>query len=266
MTVKKIINICFCIDAAFLLSMPVSAADGALYTDPDTGYSVYIRDDADLLSDEEEAKLTEDMKPVTEYGNAVFVSSTAPYSTSVQELAKGYYRTYSGTDSGTLFLVDMYKRYIYIFSDGAVYQTVTRSYADTITDNTYAKASRGLYYECASEAFTQIHTLLEGGKIARPMKVITNILMAVCIAVILNYELVMISRRKKYAVPQAAAAAISSFAAIAAIRPIFQKLTKTYIPPVSSSGGGSYHGGSSGGGGFSGGGGGSSGGGGGHRF
>ena len=98
------------------------------------------------------------------------------------------------------------------------------------------------------------------------MKVITNILMAVCIAVILNYELVMISRRKKYAVPQAAAAAISSFAAIAAIRPIFQKLTKTYIPPVSSSGGGSYHGGSSGGGGFSGGGGGSSGGGGGHRF
>ena len=267
---KRIIDLCFCIIiAVFVLVLPVCAESGALYTDPDTGYSVYIQDDADLLSDEEEAKLVEDMKPVTEFGNAVFVSNTK-YNSSTPQLAKEYYRTYSGTDSGTLFMVDMYNRYIYIYSDGEIYKTVTRSYADTITDNTYAKASKELYYECASEAFGQIHTLLEGGKIARPMKVITNILMAVCIAVILNYELVMISRRKKYVSAEAAAAAISSFAAIAAITPKFLKVTKQYIPPATtSSGGGSssggFSGGGGGGGGFSGGGG-SSGGGGGHRF
>ncbi|MBQ6489717.1 MAG: TPM domain-containing protein [Solobacterium sp.] len=265
---KRIIDLCFCIIAVFVLVLPVCAEGGPLYTDPDTGYSVYIQDDADILSPEEEAKLAEDMKPVTEFGNAVFVSNTE-YNSSTPQLAKEYYRTYSGTDSGTLFMVDMYNRYIYIYSDGEIYKTVTRSYADTITDNTYAKASKGLYYECASEAFGQIHTLLEGGKVARPMKVITNILMAVCIAVILNYELVMISRRKKYVSAAQAAEAISSFAAIAAITPKFLKRTKTYIPPASvSSGGGSSGGysGGGGGGGFSGGGGGSSGGGGGHRF
>lgn len=265
---KKIISICICAIAVFLPVLSVSAESGALYTDPDTGYSVYIQDDADLLSDEEEAKLVEDMKPVTEFGNAIFVSNTES-NNSTPQLARDYYRTYSGTDSGTLFMVDMYNRYIYIFSDGEIYKTVTRSYADTITDNTYAKASKGLYYECASEAFGQIHTLLEGGKIARPMKVITNILMAVCIAVILNYQLVMISRRKKYVSEKAAAEAITSFAAIAAVTPKFLKVTKQYIPPASSSGGGSssggYSGGGGGGGGYSGGSS-SSGGGGGHKF
>ena len=69
---KRIIDLLICITAVFVLVLPVFAEEGALYTNPDTGYSVYIRDDADLLSDEEEAKLAEDMKPVTEFGNAVF--------------------------------------------------------------------------------------------------------------------------------------------------------------------------------------------------
>ena len=45
-----------------------------IYDNPQTGYSVYINDAYDLLTEEEEANLLDDMIPITEYGNAGFVS------------------------------------------------------------------------------------------------------------------------------------------------------------------------------------------------
>lgn len=44
---------------------------------------------------------------------------------------------------GTVFAIDMDNRNIWIHSDGAVYQVVTKGYADTVTDNVYRYASRG---------------------------------------------------------------------------------------------------------------------------
>ena len=159
--------------------------------------------------------------------------------------------------NGTLFLIDMDNRELYIFSDGDVYRTVTTSYANVITDNIYTYASDGDYFTCADNAFDQIASLLEGQKIAMPMKYISNALLALLLSALLNYFLVsFLSRSRKCSDEELLSAGQASF--------VFRNAaakktttTKVYNPSSSGSGGGSSGGG---------GGGGSSGGGGGHSF
>lgn len=238
-------------------SAPDSDIGALCRQNPDTGYRIILEDDAGLMSEAERSQLLAQMLDITAYGNAAFKSVSSNY-LSASYFAKNYYHELFGQQSGTLFLIDMDNREIYIFSDGAVYRTITGSYADTITDNVYRYASDGDYYLCASKAFEQIHTLLEGRKIAQPMKYIGNALLALILAALINYFIVRAtSRGKKPAANEILQASSTGFA----FRNPQKHLTgqkKVYAP--SSSGG---HGG---GGGHSGGGGGHSGGGGGHRF
>ena len=63
--------------AVLTASLEARAQDSFFaYTNPDTNYVVYMNDEYDLLSDEEESKLINEMIPLTEYGNAGF--STVP--------------------------------------------------------------------------------------------------------------------------------------------------------------------------------------------
>ena len=161
----------FVLFLAFILTPGRALAYGAAYTDPDTGYQVVIDDEANLLISDEEERLAEEMRPVTAYGNAAFVS--VDYNAaSTSSFAEDYFDRTFGRQSGTVFVVDMDNRNIYIFSRGNVYETITNSRAETITDNIYRYASNGDYYACASAAYEQILTLLEGGRIAQPMKYI----------------------------------------------------------------------------------------------
>lgn len=236
-----------------------AAAATPAYTNDETGYSVIIEDDADLLTDSEEAALVSDMDDITEFGNVAFKSIDTNY-TSAPSYADSYYHEQFGKTSGTLFLIDMDNRKIYIFSDGDVYKIVTKSRAETITDNVYRYASNGDYYSCASEAYSQIYTILSGNAIAQPMKYISNALLAILIALLVNFIIISrVSRLRRVGIGPMIHAARSSFRYTQPdVR--FLNETKRYSPVQRSGGGGG------GGGGFSGGGGGSSGGGGGHSF
>lgn len=156
---------------------------------PDTGYQVVIEDNADLLTGEQENSLAAVMRDITAYGNVAFKTIDNNH-TSAESFARNYYKDQFGTKSGTLFLIDMDNRMLWIHSDGAVYRTVTKSYAETITDNVYRKASAADYYGCAVEVYGQIFTLLEGDRIAQPMKYISNILLAMILALLINYAVV----------------------------------------------------------------------------
>ncbi|MBR3002630.1 MAG: TPM domain-containing protein [Clostridia bacterium] len=149
-------------------------------------YKVIIEDDANLLTEVEESQLKAQMNELTEYGNIVFKSINDNHSTTASYASKYYHQTL-GTQSGTLFLIDMDNRKIYIFSDGENYKTITSSKAETITDNIYTYATKKQYYQCAKEAFSQIYILLEGGKIAEPMKYISNGLIAIMLALFVNF-------------------------------------------------------------------------------
>lgn len=262
-------KILFSAGMVFLLALtfPVLKAQAAatsteteepqLWENPETGYFVIVDDDAELLDASERQQLALEMQGVTEYGNAIFKSlDYNPYSTSY--FAEDYYHTCLGTASGVLFLIDMDNREIYIFSDGAVYRTITKAYAKTITDNVYRYASNGDYFSCASKAFSQIHTLLSGQKIAQPMKYLSNVLLALILAALINYFVAVRSSRTAKASKSEILASASTKFAFHNPRIQLTNQSKVYSPSSSGSGGGGRSGG--------GGGGGRSGGGGGHRF
>ena len=221
---------------------------------------IIIDDQEDLLTDAEEQMLKIEMYEVSKYGGVAFATVSQYSDTS--KYAKNLYRSYFGTDSGFLFLIDMGRRNIWIYSDGAIYRTINKAYANTITDNVYRYASRGEYYECAYHAFEQAATLLEGGRIAMPMKHTSNLLIALVCALLLNFALLLMQRKIGHAPVKETAAAMTTAAAVSIMSKRKTKSKKHLHVESDGSSGGGY----SGGGGGGGGGGGSSGGGGGHSF
>lgn len=240
-----------------------SVQGGDIYQNPDTGYRVVLEDDAQLLTKQERAELADIMKEITEYGNAAF-KSIEDNDTSAGAFAASYFRANFGTDSGTLLLIDMDNRKLWIHSDGAVYRIITTAYAETVTDNIYRYASKEEYFTCASECFSQIAALLRGQKIARPMKYISNLLLALCLALLFNFWLMNCLTRTKKARQEELLGNIQRGFSCTKPTAVFINKTKVYDPVSSDSGssGGSSGGGSSSGGSSSG----SSGGGGGHSF
>ncbi len=228
------------------------------YKNENTNYTAFIDDRALLLTDEEEKKLMNDMIPLTEYGHIAFVSiDENDYSTS--SYANTYYHEHFNQDSGSIFLIDMDNREIYIFSDGYNYKTITSSKAYSITDNIYTYASDEDYYTCASLAFSQMKALLSGGKILEPMRYTSNVFLALVISFFFSFIFVLSHSKIKKASDKSI---IKNCDISFTIGKTFAEKTgshRVYSPPSDSSSGG----GSSGGGG---GGGGSSGGGGGHSF
>lgn len=231
--------------------------DSLEYTNPDTGYRVLIEDKANLLKESDRQELLSEMEKITAYGHAAFHTIDANTGTA-ESYASGYYHNKFNQDSGVLFLIDMDNRKVYIFSDGAIYKTVTRTYANVITDNVYQYASNADYYTCASKVFSQVYDLLEGRRIAQPMKYVSNVLLAIVLALLINYIIVRLYAKAKAPSRNELLKGIFVDKKLTDTKATFDHETRKYDPVESSSGG------SSGGGG--GGGGGSSGGGGGHSF
>ena len=170
--------------AFFVLFIPnVSAYEK---TNEETNYRLLIEDDANLLNDSEKALLEETMMPLTKYGNIAFKSINSN-STSTSSYARSYYHNTFGTQSGTVFLIDMDNRVIYIFSDGANYRTITSAKANLITDNIYKLASRRDYYLCADRAYSQMLDLLEGRKISEKMRYISDIIIAIISSFLISF-------------------------------------------------------------------------------
>ncbi len=220
------------------LASALPARATALYSNPDTGYRVQIADDADLLSESEETLLRQTMQPITAYGNAAFESIDTNY-TSAELYAQSSYEKTFGNASGILFLIDMDNRYIYMYSDGLIYQTVTKDEMDTITDNVYSYASDKDYYKTASKAFEQVYALLEGRDIPRPMKYIGNAVFSIMIGMLIAFIIVSINSSLKSASVREMLASAARSVEITDPSEVFDKETKRYSPVESSSSGGS---------------------------
>ena len=225
------------------------------YINEETNYKAIIDDKASLLSEDEKNKLFEQMKPLTKYGHIGFVSTNNNYS-SVESFADSYYHSNFNKESGTIFIIDMSNRKIYIFSDGANYRIVTKGKAYSITDNTYTYATRSDYYGCASLAFEQINTILEGRKIAEPMRYTSNLFIALTLAFFFSFLYILSKSKMAKASNRSIVDNCDIEFTIGETSAIKTGQHSVYSPQSSSSGGG----------GGGGGGGGSSGGGGGHSF
>jgi len=249
---------CMLLPVLFDVLIPETRYDSSVVDPQDL---IVIRDDADLLTDGEEKQLYEHMLPITQYGGAAFYT-TEGYVSSTESYARKCYRENFGTKSGTIFVIDMYNRYLYIFSDGRIYNTVTKAKAETITDNVYLSARAGNYYRCAEKTFDQIAAILDGNQIPQPMKHISNALLSLAFSLVIVFAIANAKNRmqKESELRVYDEMARKKFTVGA---PVKKELVKTKRRIHVESSGGSSGGFSSGGGG---GGGGSSGGGGGHGF
>ena len=214
----------------------------------------WIQDDADLLSDAEEAALYQDMLPLCEYGLPMFCTTNQATS-DVEDQAERFLRQRVPLNgSGVVFVINMGVRQLTVYSDGAINRVVNAGEAETITDNVFRLAGRGEYYACAQRAFSQLTSLMRGERIARPMKLTSNVLLALVLALLLMY--VYISHKyetrpkagkiKGAALPVTAGAA-AAFAAVNLNRSA--RMTKQRKVDISSRSGGGGHGGHGGGGG-----------------
>ena len=231
---------------------------GFEYTNPQTGYCVYIDDSQGLLTDSEKAQLIEDMKPVTEYGSAGFVSCDNS-SVSTKKYAEDRYASVFGSESGSLLVIDMGMREFYIKNNGEISKIITNAYSNTISDNIYKYASDRYYYKFAEACFSQELQLLRGGRIAQPMRYISAGLIALILGLMLNFLILRAVTLPGKATSHEIIDAAKVDFILRNPQSRLTNSTRAYSPIRSSGGGG---GGSRGGGGFSGGG----GSGGGHRF
>ena len=118
-------------------------------------YRVYMQDDADLLTDEEEQRLIGVMEGLLPHGNVAFLS-TAKGSGPTAQKALDYRENTLGLPRRIpliLLIIDMKNREIYLFSQGSLESVITRSNATAITEEAARYLSGGKYYLGAEKAF-----------------------------------------------------------------------------------------------------------------
>lgn len=248
---KVIINILI---LTVFVAVPVQAADATysaveedkdylLYKNDVSGYEILIDDAADLLTESEEKQLVPYMAACSEGGFVLFVTTEKNGFGDPDKYADDYFQSRIPDESGILFLIDMDTRKLLFYGSGQYERTLGSSTLNIICDNTYNYASDGDYFGCAREAFTEAADVLEGKRIAAPMKYISNACLAILLALIINY---FIARKvSKAAKPSDFAIMNSLFNNFSFSDPkvTFLHESKRYSPRSSGSGGRSGGGG-----------------------
>ena len=182
--IKKLLCLVCVIAALFTVSVSVQAAVTPAYENPSTGYRVFIIDDADLLTDSEEKQLAEDMKPLAEYGNIAFWTTTEYYFNEIEQ-ARLKRKELFEFSSGCIFVINMDIRKLTLQSYGTINGLVGDSLARSITDNVSAYASNQQYYVCAKNAFEQVLTVCQQKHISEPLKISGYVVISLMLGLIL---------------------------------------------------------------------------------
>lgn len=208
-----------------------------LYKNDNSGYEILIDDAAGLFGEDEMDQLIPYMAKSSDGGFVMLVTTDYNEYGDADSYAGNYYRSLIPEESGILFLIDMDTRKLLFYSEGAYHNVLTSSIMNIIGDNIYRYATDGDYFTCAVEAFNEISDVLEGKRIAAPMKYISNAALAILLALIINY---FIARAvSKAARPSNASIVDSVFSEFNFSDPkvTFLNETRKYSPRSSGSGG-----------------------------
>ena len=219
----------------------------AQYTNPETSYQVLIIDELSLLTESEQAKLAEDMMPLTQYGHAVFWT-TDEYAYDAIDQARIKRKELYYFDSAAILAINMGSRKISIQTYGTIRDYINDSKARSITDNVSHYATSKDYYRCSQDAFQQMYRVVEGEYISEPMKYTSYAVISAMLGLIIALSIAFSKRfnplRRAY---QKASLMTAGTAVTGPIEAYEVKREKIYV----SSGSGSSSGGSGCGGGSS---------------
>ena len=233
-----------------LASLTCAYGEDVLEKNEETGYSLVINDEGDLIDRADMQAVTEAMRPILQYASVGFLTypSGGSSSNSATKAQKWGDSVFGSGTRFTVFIIDMSTRHLDIYASRPLSGILTAAEENSIADNVYRYATRGDYAGCAEEAFRQIDKVLQGEKIATPMKYVSNALLAVIAAIFAAYLLISGWARKEQEVSMPA---VVKGAAAGAATLVLGSTLKKVVHHESSSG----HGGGGGGGGFGGGGG-----------
>lgn len=155
-----------------------------------TGYKLYFYDGANLIGDDEVNEVIDKMYPVTEYGDVGFYTTDENTETGGEYFYNDVQYNWFGNDSSVILFIDMEDRYIWIQNYGSIKKSVSNSMAESITDNAYLLAGNEQYKECALQSFEQIYKVANGERIARPMKVICNVLLSLILSFLILFIII----------------------------------------------------------------------------
>lgn len=262
----KILSTLFIVPALFFCLCLTSKANAAIedpqytLTNEKTGYRVFYYDGAGLIDEGKREEVLNSMFPVTEYGDVGFYTTDENTKTGGESFYNDVQYDWFGDNSSILVFIDMEDRYLWLQNYGELRKTVSDSMAESISDNAYKLAGKEKYDECAMKTFEQIYQVARGEKIARPMKVICNILLSL----LLSFLILFVIIKSSVKIPRTD---IDEWKKYMKYKVKFAKSKETLVKTrkVYNGGGGSSGGGHSGGH-SGGGGGGHHGGGGGHHF
>ena len=215
-------------------SLGVLTDSGLEWRNADTGYRVVIEDEIDLLTPQEERQLLDNMQPLTEYGSVAFWS-TREYASDEIEQARLKRRSLFDLESGTILVINMEIRRVTIQSCGAMYEVLTSSRANSITNNVRNSLTRGEYYAAAQKAYSQMNSLMVGNRIAQPMKHFSNACIALMVGLMLMLGRVFRSSTtfQKSDMAQVIGATALAFTTAAVVN---RGQKREYSPPSSDSG------------------------------
>ena len=120
---------------------------------------VLIEDDADILTDQEEALLISKMGALKTEGNVVFKTITEN-DKSAKEYATEYYEGKYGQNSGVIILFDFKNGSVYLLSRGEVGQKFTNEQAQEIIDTGLEQVKNKQYYDGAANMFSKLEEIL----------------------------------------------------------------------------------------------------------
>ena len=248
-------------------TLPVNATDDGnewTYSNDDTEYSAVLLDMAGVIDKSDEKKLCSTLEDLTAYGNAMCLTAVASgYAdeSTARSLAKHYYESVFGSDTGLVAAVVLDSDlsggcmlWIESYKPGSVvYKTISVSIANTIADNAINDTKSTIrkndydeswkFFGYLDVALTQCLRALDGLKIAQPMKYITSALLALILAVLVNFIIVRITNSPRKVSDEEVLKSIQAEMSVRDPRMILTNTTKTYSPRSSSSGGGGGGGG-----------------------
>lgn len=227
---------------------------GYLYDqNPETQYYWFVDDEAGLYTYEDAQALMDVLQPLTENGNAGIVTIDYNYKGNCEAYAENFiWENFGRTENTIVFLIDMDTRNLVVSSEGKYFNSVSTSVFDTITDNVYRYASDGDYLGCAKEAVSEIITVYAGGRIAQPMKYISNAILALILSLVITYFIARGTSSTSKATTRETLKSIFSQHKFGNAQKTLTGTTKEYSPRSSGSGGSHGGGGGGGGGGHSG--------------
>lgn len=150
-------------------------------------YDFFIDDGARVLTDEQEEQLRANLDSFAQEGNIRIVTLSQNELTA-KEYAREIYRHYQPQrEKVIVFVVDLDNRQIGFWGCTYLYQINSNYYDELIEENAYSYFNEEKYFECIDSAFSQYKTLADGGRICQPMKYIANGMLAISLAVFINF-------------------------------------------------------------------------------